>query len=328
MNPQFVVLVFAAGVVLLALGGEGVIRGGVALTRALGASPVVVGLFALSLGTSSPTLALALQGSAARLPDLAVGAVIGATLLNLLLVLGLGALIQPMSSPPKVVWRDGGTLLLGSIALVLLSWQGHITRREGAALVAGFVIYAVVAIVTDWRRSSEHSVACAEAEKRSIDHNPSIGVGIFVLIVGAVCLLLGAHFLTGGLLGLATQWNLPVADLALTLVALSASLPVFAMTTVAALRGHTQLAIGHLISASVFNLFGALGCAALLHPLKISPIFASSDVFALLGASALLLPLLSTDWRLTRPKAALLVLGYIAYVGFLAWRQGLIPHAL
>jgi cation:H+ antiporter len=320
--------VVGAGLALLALGGEAVIRGGVTLKRALGASPVVIGLFALSFGTASPVLAVAVQGAASNLPDMAVGAVIGATLINLLLILGLGALIQPMPSAPKVVLRDGGALLLAAAALVLLALHGTIGRREGALLVGGFVVYAVVAIVSDWRRSPLHSVACAEAEKRSAGERPSAGGGLFALVVGALCLVLGAHFMVGGALGLGGIWHLPVATVALTVVALAASLPVLAVTAVAALRGHTQIAIGHLIAASVFNVFGVLGIAALVRPLTVSPVFAAADVFVVLGAAVLLLPLLSSHWRLSRPKGAMLVLSYCVYLGFLAWRQGLLPHGL
>jgi cation:H+ antiporter len=320
--------VFGAGLVLLALGGEGVIRGGVMIKRALGVSPVIVGLFVLSIGTSSPGLATAIQAAHANLPDLAAGTLIGTTLINLLLVLGFGALIRPMQSPPKVVLRDGGALVLASVALVALSFFGTISRREGAILLGAFVAYAVIAVISDWRRSAEHSVPCAEAERRAAGESPSFGGGLFVLVVGVICLLLGAHFLTGGAIGLAGLHGLPLGTVALTAVALAASLPVLATTAIAAARGHTQIAIGHLISASVFNLFGALGIAALVHPLQIPKSFAAGDVFVILAASVLLIPLLSTHWRLSRLKGATLVLAYLGYIAFIAWRQGLLPHGL
>lgn len=328
MNLSVASMFLGAGLLLLALGGEGVIRGGVTLKRALGFSPVVVGLFAISLGTASPTLAVAVRAAAWDMPDIAVGAIIGATLINLLLILGLGALIRPMPSAPKVVLRDGGALLLAGAALALVAMDGRIGRRDGALLLGGFVVYAVVAAVSDWRRSAEHSVACAEAEKRSFGETPSAGGGIFALIVGVICLLIGAHFTVGGAVALATVSQLPASAIAMTVVALSASLPVLVVTAIAALRGHTQIAIGHLIAASVFNVLGALGIAALVHPLTVSPVFASADIFAVLGAAVLLLPLLSASWRLSRLKGAALMLAYMGYVGFLAWRLDLLPHLL
>ncbi|MBV9419001.1 MAG: hypothetical protein JO348_04445, partial [Alphaproteobacteria bacterium] len=207
-----------AGLLLLALGGEGVIRGGVTSIRALGTAPVIVGLFALSLGTSSPTLALAVQGSVAGIPEMALGVVIGATLINLLLILGLGALIAPMPSAPKVVLRDGGAMLLASGALVLLSLQGGISQRDGVFLVGAFLIYAVIAIVSDWNRSPEHSVACAEAEKRSMGQRPHFGGGLFALIVGGICLVLGAHFAALGAMAVAELWRLPVSVVSVTVL--------------------------------------------------------------------------------------------------------------
>jgi cation:H+ antiporter len=319
---------FGAGLVLLALGGEAVIRGGVTLTRALRLSPVIVGLFAISLGTSSPTLAVAVRAAASNLPDIAIGTVIGATLVNLLLILGIGALIRPMPSAPKVVLRDGGAMLAAAIVLAVLALHGQIGRREGVLLLGGFLVYAVIAVVSDWRRHSEHSVACAEAENRSQGQKPSAGGGLFALTVGVICLLIGAHFTVGGALTLATLWHVPSSAIAMTIVALGASLPVLAITAIAAARGYTEIAIGHLITASVFNVFAVLGIAALVRPLTIAPSFAAADVLVVLGAVVLLLPLLSSNWLLSRAKGAMLMLAYLGYLGFLAWRLGFIPHGL
>ncbi len=322
-----VLLLFGAGLALLALGGEAVIRGGVALKRTLGIAPVIVGLFAISIGTASPTLAIAATAAHANLPDIAIGTVIGATLINLLLILGLCALIQPMPSAPKVVLRDGGAILAAGAALAALAWYGEIGRREGVLLLGAFAIYAVIVVVSDWRRSIEHSVACAEAENRASREEPSIFGSLFVLFVGAICLLVGAHFIVGSTLSLAAHWHLQPATVAMTAVAFGAALPVFAITAIAALRGYTHIAIGHLITASVFNVFGALGIAALVHPITISHTsFAPADTFAVLGAAVLLLPLLSMNWRLSRANGVLLMLAYIGYLGFTAWRLGLIPH--
>jgi len=291
------------------------------MARALGFSPVVIGLFALSLGTSSPVLAVAVQASAVGLPDMALGVVIGASLINLLLILGVGALIAPMPSAPKVVLRDAGTMLLASSTLVFLVLQAVVSGRDGVLLIGAFAVYAIIAVISDWRRTSEHSIACAEAERRG-SATPA-GGGMFALTVGGICLVLGAHFVAGGALGLAAEWRMPLATVSLIMVALAASLPVLVVTAITLLRGYTEIAIGHLITASVFNVFGALGTAAIVRPLSVSPMFAA-DAFMMLGASAFLVPLLATNWQLSRLKGALLVLAYVGYLGFIAYRQGLI----
>ena len=328
MNLSVAVWFLGAGLVLLALGGEGVIRGGVTLSRALRFSPVIVGLFAISLGTASPTLAVAVRAAVWGAPDIVVGTVIGATLINLLLILGLGAVIRPMPSAPKVVLRDGGAMLVAGAALALMAMDGEIGRRDGILLLGGFVIYAIVAAISDWRRSAEHSVACAEAENRSQGEVPSAGGGIFALLVGAICLLMGSHFTVGGAIALATVQQLPFGAIAMTVVALSVSLPILLITAIAVARGYTQIAIGHLLSASVFNVFAVLGIAALVHPLAVTPSFVRGDFFAVLGAVILLLPLLSASWRLSRLKGGLLMLAYAGYVGVLVWRLGMLHGVL
>lgn len=325
MNFDMAAWILGAGFVLLALGSEGLVRGGVMLKRALGISPVVIGLFVLSLGTSSPTLAVAAKAASSNLPDLALGVILGTTLINLLLILGLGALIRPMPSAPKVVLRDGGALLIASALFVALAHLGEVGRREGVGLIGLFLAYAVGAIVSDWRRSTEHSIACAEAERRSTGEYPTLGGGLFVIVVGAICLLLGAHFMVSSASPISHILNIPIGTAAVAVISLAVSVPLLIATLVAAARGHTQIVVGHLMIASVFNLTGALGTAALVRPLRFSPAFASLDVFVLLGATALLIPLLASNWRLTRPKAALLILAYVGYAVYLAWHLGLLP---
>ena len=316
----------AGGVALLTLGGEAVVRGGVMLIRKLEVPPLIVGLFIISVGSSSPILAVSLEASLAGAPDIAVGTVIGANIVNLLLILGLGALIRPMSSAPKVVLRDGGAMLAAGAMLAWLAHIGLIDQTAGLILIAGFIVYVAVAVATDWRRQAEHSVSCAMAEARTDE--PSAMGGFFAVVIGVICLVLGSHFLVGGALSLGFAFHVSQALLGLTVTALGASLPVMAVTAIAALRGHTQFAIGHLIGTSVFNVFGVLGATAIIHTLTVSPLFAGVDVFVMLGAAVLLQPLLAASWRLSRPKGALLVLTYACYLVFVGWRQGLLTPAM
>jgi cation:H+ antiporter len=319
---------FAAGVLLLGIGGEGVIRGGVNLKRALGFSPVIVGLFAISIGTASPTLAIALRAATWNMADVVFGTIVGATMLNLLFILGVGALIRPMPSAPKVVIRDGSAMLAAAVVLGAVATVGRIGAREGVLLLAGFVIYSVIAAISDWRRSAEHSVACAEAEKRSFGDTPSVVGGLFALVVGVVCLMIGAHLATGSAINIGNAFHVPPVAVATVALAFVAALPVLLVTWIAALRGHTQIAIGHLITSSVFNVFGALGAAALAHPLVLTSALAVPAAIAVFVAVALLLLMVSTNWRLSRFEGALLALGYLAFLALAAWRLDLVPAGI
>lgn len=318
----------AGGVLLLIAGSEAAVRGGVAVARALGLSPLLIGLFVISAATSAPELAVSVRAGLYGASDIALGNVIGSNILNLLLILGLGALIRPMPSPPKVVLRDGGSMLAASVVLALMAFGHVITRLEGAFLLVAFVVYVVATLLTDWRRPPEHSVACARALARMAAGETSGAAGSFILAFGLVCLALGAHFAVAGAVRFAITAGISQALVALTVVAFCTSLPELLLTTVAAARGETDLAIGHLVGANTFNILAVVGLTAMLRPLAVSATLAGIDMLVMVGASAILLPMLATNWRLSRTQGALLLISYLGYVAFLAWRQGLVTPVL
>lgn len=312
------------GLVLLLFGSEAIVRGGVGIARAFNLSPLLIGLIVITAGTSAPEFAVSLEAATSGAPDIALANVVGSNILNLLLILGLAALIRPLPSSPKVVMRDGGAMLLSAIALALLARGGAITQLQGIAMLGVFVLYMVVTFFSDWRRSAEHSVPCARAVQRLESSVPGSGVaGLFILLFGLVGLTVGAHFTVAGALATAREFHLPPWTVGLTVVAFGASIPELIVTLVAAARGQTGLAIGHLIGSNVFNTLGALGAAAAIAPLKVAPEL-TSDLLAMAAASVLIVPLLVSRWRLSRPRGALLLAGYGCYLIFLAWRQGLV----
>jgi cation:H+ antiporter len=142
-----------------------------------------------------------------------------------------------------------------------------------------------------------------------------------------VGLAVGAHFTVAGAVAVSRDLRFSEAMIGLTVVAFGGSVPELVVTAIAAARGHTQIAIGHLIGSNVFNTLGAIGLTAALVPLRVNPAL-GADLLAMVAASALILPLLATHWRLTRPRGALLVLGYACYLILLAWRLGWVTPAM
>ena len=317
--------ILAAGLLLILLGSEAAIRGGVGLARAFNFSPLVIGVLVIATATSLPELFVTLRAATMGAPGLALGGIAGTNIINILFVMGLGALIRPMTSPPKVVFRDVGVMLLASLALVLTAFGGTLSRQVGVSLLLGFAAYIVLVFITDWRRTPEHSVPLARALYRSQGEIPSVIGASFVLFAGFIMLALGAHFMVSGSIVFARQWHLDETAMGLTIVAAGLSLPKLIVTLVAAFRGQTDIAVGQLIGAAVFNLLGVLGITALVAPLKIPPMLADADFIILAVASAALLPLLAMRWRLSRPRGVLLILAYGCYLAFVAWRQGLLP---
>lgn len=314
------------GFVLLAIGSSAALRGGARLACALGFSPLAIGLLVIPAATSAPELLVSLRALSVGAPDLAVGGIIGGTILTLLFVLGFGALIHPLASSPKVVFRDGGALLVAGLAFALFAGSGTITWHEGILFLVGFAVYIALAMFTDWRRTTEHSVprACAQAFSGK---EPTIAGGLFLLTLGIVAILLGAHLTIAGSIVLARELKLPVAFAGLTVVAASVSLPELGVVMAAVLRRRSNLAVGHILSANVFGLLCVVAIMALIAPVPVSHML-MADVAVMVGAIALLLPLLAMRWQLSRPRGLFLILCYGGYLVFLAARQGWLPLSL
>ena len=187
-----------AGFVLLLLGSEAAARGGVSLVRSFGMSPLTIGLFVLSTVSAAPELSVAISAATGGAPDLALGVIFGGVLFALLFVLGITALIRPMSAPPKVVLRDGGAALLACLFLVVVVQTGSIGRTDGAILLGGFILYLALCLYTDWRRTPDHSVALARAASRSQQEPLPAFAGLFLILLGLIGMGLGAHFAVSG----------------------------------------------------------------------------------------------------------------------------------
>lgn len=315
------------GLVLLVFGSDLVLRGGVGLSRSLGLSPLLIGLVVVSAGTSLPELVVSLQAAFREAPGLAVGNVVGSNIVNILLILGLGALVRPLPSSPKIVLRDGSVLIAVSIALLFVTRDGIIDVHAGWLFLAGFVAYLLLSFFTDWRRSGDGASASARAAEISTSQT-SFGMAALLLVFGLVALFFGARYLVDGGVAIARDYHVPEAVIGLTVIAIGTSLPELATTVFAAARGQTNIAVGNLIGSNIFNILLVLGATAVVHPLPVSPLVAHFDVYVMLGAAILVVPLMATGWRISRFQGLLLVLSYVAYMGFVAYRQGLVSPAM
>lgn len=314
----------AIGFLLLLVGSEAVLRGGAGLARALGVPAAFGGLLIATLAMSAPELSIAIQASARRLPDLALGNAVGSTLANVLLVFGLGALLRPMPAAPRVVYRDGGALLLAALVLAVAMLCGRLPRLLGVVLLAGWLLYLVIVYATDLRRSALPSGMEAKAPQPGRGYGGSFGA--FLFAIGLVCIFFGGRFAVDFGIVLAHNLGVPVLSVALTLVALGTALPELVSVLVSAARGHTNAASSRLIASSAFNILLVLGVAAVLRPLRVDPALAHIDGPVLVAGVLALLLMMMPGWRLTRGQSVLLLLGYAAYVASVALRSGLHFH--
>jgi cation:H+ antiporter len=311
----------AIGLALLFGGAQALVRGGVGLSRLLGFSPLVIGLVVIAAGTSAPELVIALRAVLEAKPDFAMGNVIGSNISNALLILGMGAMISALPTSPKVVFRDGGVMVLASLAFVAMAWGGVISTTDGVILVAGLVAFMVLSFASEWRKPGPHSVFATRAARHADrEYNP--GLALFLLILGSVFLYFGAVFVIQGSAAIARDFGLPEAVVGLTAVAVGTSLPELLTVIVATSRGETGLAIGDIVGSSIFNILGVTGITAVVHPIAVDPMLAHEDALIMAGAGILLVPFLLTGWKISRFEGFLLFVAYGAYIAFIAWRQG------
>jgi cation:H+ antiporter len=310
----------AVGVLLLFFGSEGLLRGGIGISKAVGLSPVLIGLLVVTLATNAPELSVALQ-TVTHTPDVAIAAVVGSNILNLLLIMGLGALFIQLPTPPKTVFRDGTVLIASCAALVFAAMDGKLTQIEGFILLGGFIVYAIVSIATDWNRAAQDFEARAQCRGAS----DSAGVNLFVIFLGLVGVVLGGRCLIDGALSLAVHHHIDNTMTGLTIMAGAVALPELVLMIMMARRDWAFVTAGHLLTASIFNILVVIGLIAALHPFAISAAARSPDVYILLAAAIGLFPLMIHAWRLSRPNGMLLVVLYIAYGAFLAQRLGYLP---
>lgn len=315
------ILLVAGGLVLLALGGELLVRGAVGMAARLGISPLLAGLTIVGFGTSMPELATSVQAAMAGSPGIAIGNVVGSNIANILFILGLSAVILPLAVNPASFKRDsialGGSALLATGAVMI----GLIGMAAGVLLVSALIGYIW------WAYKSESATHDAEAlrheheaEDRPVppDTSPVLLGGM--IVAGLVAAIFGAGWLVDGATVLASAAGVSEAVIGLTVVAVGTSLPELIACVVAVLRKHEDVALGNIVGSNIYNLCGILGLTAIIHPIEVPAEIASFDIWVMLGVTALLIVQLRSGWRLSRLEGLLLLAIYAGYTASLAVR--------
>jgi cation:H+ antiporter len=312
------------GLALLFLGGEMLVRGSVGLARRLGVSPLLIGLVVVGFGTSIPELMVSLEAALQGRPDIAVGNVVGSNIANILLVLGAAALIYPLHCPTQVVYRDGLAMLAASLVLVGFGVIGQIAAWEGGLMVAVLVTFITYSYWTEkYRMAPSATLHQHEAEEIKFRTRP-LWFNAVVLGVGLAAIMGGATMLVDGAVTIARAAGISEAVIGLTLVAIGTSLPELATSMIAAIRKHTDVAIGNILGSNMFNILSILGFTALVTPVPISPEIVD-DIWIMMGVAVILLPTLLTGHRLSRAEAVLFLAAYAGYIG---WLYGAFPAVL
>ena len=300
-------LELAGGFILLMGGAEFVLRGAVALARRLGVSPLIIGLTVVAYCTTMPELLVSLEAAVRGAPGISIGNIVGSNICNLLLILGAAACVCPMVVNPREV-RFEGAVAVGVAALfITLGLAGSLSRLDGVLLLACLAAFTVISV-----RRARRNPPGAVAEEDAADRPVWWVLG--TLAVGLGCLVLGSHLLVEGAIGLARLLGVSEAVIGVTVVAVGTSLPELATAVVSAYRGHSEVAVGNVLGANIFNLLAIGGLVAAVHPLDIPGHLLHLAIWTMLGATVVLISWLAFRGRLGRLAGVLSLAAYTLYI--------------
>ncbi len=298
-------LFFVLGLGALFLGGEGLVRGASAVARHFRLSPMVIGLTVVGFGTSAPELLVSIQAALAGQPAIAIGNVLGSNVANVLLILGVSALIAPLVIPVKKLWRDLVIMLAATGAIWFMLQDGSVTRADGGILFAGLIAFLVLAL-----RSGNVDFDESQAMM------PQWKAWAYTL-GGLIVLVIGARLLVDSSTQIARAFGISEAVIGLTIVAIGTSLPELATSIIAAFRKQTDIAVGNVVGSNIFNIFGILGVTALISPIPADPRFAMADMPWVAGTAMGLGLMAMILGGLPRIAGVILLAGYGAYVALI-----------
>lgn len=300
-------VLFVAGLVALTLGGEFLVRGASGIARHFRLSPMVIGLTVVGFGTSAPEMLVSVQAALDGQPGIAIGNVLGSNVANILLILGISALIAPLLIPLSKVWRDLGFMLAATAIIWVMLLDGWIGRVNGLILLGGLAVFLAVAFTM------------GKAEDEGDDPAPLMAQPMAWLMTlgGLVVMVVGARMLVTSATDIARTFGVSEAVIGLTIVAVGTSLPELATSVIAALRKHTEIAVGNIVGSNIFNIFGILGTTALIAPIPADPRFAHIDMYWVAGSAILLTALATLFGGLPRLAGGLLLVAYGAFIALI-----------
>uniref|UniRef100_A0A832I322 Calcium/sodium antiporter n=1 Tax=Eiseniibacteriota bacterium TaxID=2212470 RepID=A0A832I322_UNCEI len=324
MTPVTLAL-FVAGLALLIVGAEALVRGASRLAVAFGIPPLVVGLTVVAYGTSSPEMAVSVQSALSGRggADLALGNVVGSNIFNVLFILGLSALVAPLTVAVQLVRFDVPVMVALSLLTLGLATTGSVIDRfEGVLLVAGAVAYTTF-LVVQGRRESQASKAADDEFAQEYGHagerRGRTWVNVLLVFAGLGLLVLGSRWLVSGATEIARAFGVSELVIGLTIVAAGTSLPEVATSVLATLRGERDIAVGNVVGSNIFNILAVLGLSGAVAPGGV-PVAAAAldfDIPVMIAVAVACLPIFFTGFRIARWEGALFLAYYVAYTAWL-----------
>jgi len=315
------IILLITGLVILLVGGDIFVRGSASLAKKMKISAIVIGLTVVSFGTSAPEMIVNIFSAIKGSGDLAIGNILGSNIANILLVLGISAVIRPLTIKEGTAWKE---IPLGLLSIVVLFLLGNdilfgnngtniLTRGDGLVLISFFLIFLYYT----------YGLTRIKGEKEDVEKQ-SWGKSILYILIGIAGLVIGGKFIVDNAIILARMAGLSELFIGLTIVAIGTSLPELVTSAIAAYRGHIDLAVGNVVGSNIFNVLWVLGLTPIISPIKINP-QANIDIIMAGIATFILFIFLFTGGsfhkhKLRRSEGIIMILLYVAYIVFISMR--------
>jgi cation:H+ antiporter len=311
------ILYILAGLVLLAFGAEGLVRGSSSVALRLGVTPLVIGLTIVAFGTGTPELLVSVEAATSGNSGMALGNIVGSNISNIALILGCAALARPMRVRSVLLRREVPLMIAVTLLLCVMLLDGGLGRVDGAILLAGSIAYTVGAYAFA-KRDRNREVA-AEFANAMPEVTRAPWLDALFIVGGLAALMLGAKLLVSGATVVAEALGMSQVVIGLTVVAIGTSMPELATSVVAAMKDEADVAFGNVLGSNILNILCILGLVALIRPFGTEGL-ATLDLVVLAGSAIVLLPLMWRGAILNRWEGAVLLAGYAAYLGVLVSR--------
>jgi cation:H+ antiporter len=316
-----VALKLIAGLILLVVGAEALVRGASKIAAVVGISPLVIGLTIVAFGTSSPELAVSIGSALDGQSDIALGNVVGSNIFNVLFILGVSALIVPLVVAQQLVRLDVPIMIGSSLLVLLFGFDGVLEKWEGAVMVAIGIWYTVFLIRQSKKEKTKQVLEDYQEEyaDKGDPKNERLWLQITFIIVGLVLLVLGSSFLVDSAVAIAQSLGVSELVIGLTIVAAGTSLPEVATSVLASIRKQEDIAVGNVVGSNIFNILIILGLTAIIAPggVPVNPAAMSLDIPFMIAVAVACLPLFFTGYRIDRWEGIVFLGYYVAYTAYL-----------
>lgn len=321
MEMVLQILILVLGFVCLVKGSDWFVDGAAGIATKFGIPQLIIGLTIVAMGTSAPEAAVSITAAFNGSADITIGNIVGSNILNVLIILGLSAVVYPLTVEKSTLKIDIPVTILATVLLFVLGLDGNITRIDGIIMLGIFVAYIAFLIVSAKKAQNQASATSVNEtlsdENAKTEEKPkSILLLILITIVGLALVILGSRFVVSSASFIARKFGLSERFIGLTIVALGTSLPELFTSVVAASKKNSDIAIGNIIGSNLFNILFVVGLSALIIPVPFSSAFRIDTIVALASIVAVLLFCLPKK-RLSRVAGGIFLVAYLAY--FLFW---------